>query len=543
MRKKILKNILPLLLILFLAGCDDYFDTDPGNIIDTGDYIDSQSEMYSGYLGIITKMQAVGDQSVFLTDTRADFLEPTSNAPQELWEIYNYGSTDGNSFADPAGYYAVIIACNDYFEKMFAYREEAGEEMDESTETNFKALVSGALRIKAWAYLTLGKIYGEAVYFDDAVTEMQDLSDNNTFTLLSSLGAIVEKCFTLIDEGMNGIDGTLSMEWGTWLDPEDPDNSVYVAWDYITPDYLCLRSELCLLAGTDYAWVREQILQLLYNTFLEDGYKYRLNAGLTGNYYRIFAQGSYYSRETIASIVYDYSNNQTNRLITYFGKRSPAEYLLRPSTYAMNKYGEDDVRGDGCYFTSQDGDTVMTKYHSNYRWRQPYQSDASIPLQRAHDLHFMLAEAENHLGNWDQAATLLNNGVYGRFPSLTVDTSQDGWDVRYQGFLDNASYPNTGICGCVNATQHTLPQPTDAGYDLTEEERIRIYDMALLDEMLLEYAAEGRAYGMMIRMAQRYNDYSIIADRVCPKYSASQQDAVRSAIMSGGYFVDWNLGQ
>lgn len=533
--------ILVVLTGFLLPGCDGFFETNPGDIINTDDYINAQSEMYSGYLGIITKMQAVGDQAVLLTDLRADFLEPTVNAPQELWEIYNYGNTAGNSIADPAGYYAVIIACNDYFQKMFEYRKGLGKEMDESTTVNFNALISGTLRIKAWAYLTLGKIYGKAVYFDDPVTELQDLSKGHTFTLLPTLDAIVEKCFSLIDTGVNGIDGRLVMEWGTWLNPEDPNSEANVAWDYITPDYLCLRTELCLLAGTDYAWVREQILQLLYETFQADGYKYRLNAGLTGNYYRIFAQGSFYSRETISSVVYNYANKQTNRLITYFGKRSPAEYLLRPSSYAMSKYGENDVRGYGCYFTAQDGDTVMTKYHSNYRWRQPYQSDASIPLQRAHDLHFMLAEAENHLGHWDQAASLLNGGIAGRFTTLIVDTSLEGWESRYQGFIDNASYPNTGICGCVNATQHLLPKPTDENYSMTEEERVKAYDLALLDEMLLEYAGEGRAYGMMIRMAKRYNDWSIVADRVCPKYPASQQESIRAAIMSGNYFVDWNL--
>ncbi len=540
--KKIINYSIPVLIMLFMMGCDQYFDTNPDDIIDTDDYISSQSEMYSGYLGIITKMQEVGDQSIFLTDTRGDFLVPTSNAPEELWNIYNYENTDGNSFADPSGYYAVIIACNDYFQKMFEYKDEVGDAMDESTESNFNALISGVLRIKAWAYLTLGKIYGKAIYFDDPVADLKDLSDSGVFTELSSLDAVVDKCFDLLDVGMNGIDGTNVMDWGLWLDPEDPDNSSYVSWDYITPDYLCLRSELCLLAGRDYAWVREQILELLYETFNDDGYKYRLNAGFTNNYYRVFAEGSFYSRETISSVIYDYSNNQTNNVITYFGKRSPAKYLFRPSSYAMGKYGEDDTRSWGTYFTVQDGDTVVTKYHINYRWRQPYQSDASIPLQRGHDLHFMLAEAENHLGHWDQAAAVLNGGIAGRFTSLIVDTTQVGWDYRYQSFIDNSSYPNIGICGCVNATQHDLPKPTDDGYDLTEDERIKVYDMALLDEMLLEYAAEGRSYGMMLRMARRYNDYSIIADRVCPKYPLSERESVRSAIMSGGYYVDWDLG-
>ena len=532
--------IFPIMMI-GMVSCDEYFDTNPDDVINADDYISSQSEMYSGYLGIITKMQDVGDKAILLTDTRGDFLEPTYNAPQELWDIYNYENTDNNSFADPEGYYAVIIACNDYFDKMFEYKDEIGDAMDASTERNFQALISGAIRIKAWSYLTLGKIYGKAIYFDDPLTELKDLNDGALFTTLNSLDAVADKCLDLIDNGLEGINGTSEMNWSEWLDPEDPNNSAYAEWQYITPDYFCMRSELCLIKGIEYDWVREQTMNILSTTFLEDSYIYRLSAGFTNNYYRIFAQGTYYTRESITSIIYDYSNNQTNHVITYFGKRYPAEYLLRPTTYAMNKYGENDTRAYGAYFTAQDGDTVMTKYHINYAWRQPYQSDPSIPLFRGHDLHFMLAEAENHLGHWDQAASILNGGISGRFTSLVVDTTQTGWDPRYQDWIDNATYPNIGIRGCVNATQHELPKPTDEGYDLTEEERIKIYDLELLDEMLLEYAGEGRSYGMMIRMAKRYNDWSIVADRVCPKYPTSMQESIRAKIMAGGYFVDWDL--
>jgi hypothetical protein len=534
--------IFSLLISSIFWGCEDHFETNPDDIINTKDYINSQSEMYSGFLGILSKMQEVGDDAVFLTDTRGDFLEPTANAPEELWDIYNYQNTTNNSFADPAGFYSVIVACNDYFDKMFAYKEEIGEAMSSSTEQNFEALISSALRIKVWVYLTLGKIYGEAIYFDAPLNELEELREGTTFSRLNTLDEVVDKCLELLDGGVNGIEGDLTMNWGEWLDPEDPDNSEYVVWNHVTPDYLCMRSELCLLKGIEYDWVREQILSLLSETFQEDPYKYRLNAGFTNNYYRFFAQGTFYSRETISSIIYDYSNHQTNNIITYFGKRYPAEYLLRPSGFAINKYGEDDTRGYGVNFTDQDGDTCVTKYHINYRWRQPYQSDPSIPLFRGHDLHFMLAEAENHLGHWDQAAAILNGGIAGRFTTLIVDATLPGWDPRYQDFIDNSSYPNIGICGCVNAKQHELPKPTDEGYNLTEEERIKVYDLALLDEMLLEYAAEGRSYGMMIRMAKRYNDWSIIADRVCPKYPVSMRESIRSKIMSGEYFVDYDLG-
>ena len=59
---------------------------------------------------------------------------------------------------------------------------------------------------------------------------------------------------------------------------------------------------------------------------------------------------------------------------------------------------------------------------------------------------------------------------------------------------------------------------------------------------MLEFAGEGKVYPMMNRMAVRYADPSIVADRVCPKYAASGLEAtVRARIMDGGYWVPFAL--
>ncbi len=540
--KKIFRNIFIVLMALSMAGCDSYFETDPSDIINSEDYIGAQSEMYSGYLGIISKMQAVGDKVIFASDLRMNFMEPTVDAPEEMWQLYNYNVTPSNKLADPAEFYAVIIAVNDYLDRMFDYKEKLGGSMDAATETNFNALVSGAVRIKAWTYFQLAKIYGKAYYFDDPITELKSVADLSGYQELSSFETIVDKCLEMIDGGYNGIPGDLEMNWGSWLDPENPTNAAYVGWNYITPDYLCLRCELLLSTDApDYAWIKDNVLNRLLEAFAIDLYRFSLNAGWSSNYYRIFAEGTYYSRSSISSIIYDYTNNQTNDLITYFGKRYPAQYLIRPSTYGMSKYNSDDRRGLPCNFLIQDGDTVIGKYHSSYRWRQPYQSDASIPLYRGHDLHFWLAEAENHLGHWDPAKTLLNEGVSNRFTSQAIfynNSDPEQWDIRYANFYSN-SYNNIGICGVVSATQHELSVPEDeSGW--MDADRIKEYDLALLDEMLLEFPSEGRVMSMLYRMAQRYDDMSIIADRVVPKYPAAQQDAIRDKILGGEYFINWN---
>ena len=136
---------------LILQSCDDYFNTDPNNIINTDDYISKDDEMYKGFLGIYTRMQNAGDQSILLTDTRCNFLEVTGNAPVSLQTIHNYGETDGNEYADPTCYYALVIACNDYINKMGEYHKHICNRMTDMSTTNFVPLVSWPLRINVSA--------------------------------------------------------------------------------------------------------------------------------------------------------------------------------------------------------------------------------------------------------------------------------------------------------------------------------------------------------------------------------------------------------
>ena len=53
------------LLAFTFSSCDDFFETNPDNIINAGDYINKDDEMYKGFLGIITKMQQAGIMRFF----------------------------------------------------------------------------------------------------------------------------------------------------------------------------------------------------------------------------------------------------------------------------------------------------------------------------------------------------------------------------------------------------------------------------------------------------------------------------------------------
>lgn len=89
---KTLFKPLSLLLIatLSLTACSDFFEPETDDVLKGDDYIDTSTEMYTGYLGIVTKMQAIGDKAIYLTDTRGELLEPTVNTPSDLIALYRY---------------------------------------------------------------------------------------------------------------------------------------------------------------------------------------------------------------------------------------------------------------------------------------------------------------------------------------------------------------------------------------------------------------------------------------------------------------------
>ena len=150
--KKLFFNISVLASVLVLTGgltsCNDFFNPETEDELEGKKYISSSTEMYTGFLGIMTKLQAIGDKEILITDTRANLLEPTDQSSTDIIALYNYDrNLQNNSYANPAGYYEVIIACNDYLAKMKEYRSKPN--VDESI---YASLVSSVTRIKVWTY-------------------------------------------------------------------------------------------------------------------------------------------------------------------------------------------------------------------------------------------------------------------------------------------------------------------------------------------------------------------------------------------------------
>lgn len=568
-------GVFSLLFPLIFTACSDFFDPSTDDEFNGEDGFTSNTEMYTGFLGIMTKMQAVGDKEILLTEPRGELIEPSDESTSDLIALYNYDQNlQDNAYANPAGYYEVIIACNDYLQNMAQYKSNPNVDSDA-----WQALVASTVRTKVWAYKTLAEIYGQAVWFDDAITEVSDIREGDKFQLLQ-LGDLVDRCLSLLTTGYDGVSSDQEINWYEWLDPTHTvalASSQYRKWNYIVPPYAGIYAELCLWKGalldaagqqsaTYYQQAADELLKKLgeqINVTSDPGSNvYWLPSAATpGHYSPIWNNAQPYPYETVSAIIYDYTKNQTNTLLRHFSNEYPNKYWLRPSEVGVARFldktfnpgaTDNDTRYKACFGMSS-GQRYLAKFRpvgSSAR-ANAYQDDCHIYIYRATQYHLMLCEALNHLKRFTAMNAVFNKGVkagdtddcfvagaaeWQGFES-TIDPTKSDWTGTAN--WGTRKYPSLGIRGCFNLTARPIK---DNIHDLGETATLRFNDQALLDEAMLEFAGEGKVYPMMCRLAVRYNDPSIVADRVCPKYTdESLATIVRSRIMDGGYWVPFNL--
>lgn len=559
-----------------LSGCSDFWDPETDDEFNGDEGFTSNTEMYTGYLGIMTKMQDIGDKEILLTEPRGELIEPSDESDNELIALYNYDQNlQTNSYANPQGYYEVIIACNDYLQNMKEYKSRPNVDLDA-----WQALVASALRVKVWTYKTLAEIYGRAVWFDDPITKVIEIKTGDKFQLME-LPQLIDKCLAQLDEGFDGVASDKDIDWYEWLDPTHSvslSSSQYRKWNYMTPPYAGLYAEICLWkaavldsqnqnASAYYKKAADILLAALgkqINITSDPGSNvYWLPSGATpGHYSPIWNYNQPYPYEAVAAIIYDYTNNQTNSLLKHFSNEYPNKYLLRPSALGKARFTDakfnpgatiSDTRYK-CVFGNSSGQDYIAKFRpvgSSARVNA-YQDDCHIYIYRATQYHMMLCEALNHLKRFIAMDAVFNSGVKAGdadncfHPELpewegfasTIDPTKCDWTGTAN--WGTRKYPSLGIRGCFTGL---VPRTVkDNTHELGELGTFKFNDMAILDEAMLEFAAEGKVYPMMNRMAVRYADPAIVADRVCGKYENEAMAAsVRAKIMQGDYWVPFDL--
>ena len=502
--KKTIYSIVIMLAVVSFSGCSDFFNPVTNDTLLEKNYIGQYGELYSGYMGITASVQAVADKASYLEGLQGDLLEPTENAPKEMWDVYNRADLNNNTIADPKGYYNIILNANDYLVHVFKYYQKDSTSLDKAT---LDGLVGGALRYKAWAYLMLAKIYGEAIYLDDPLSTYQDISK---YPVLQ-FDDVIEKCRQLVEVGMNGVNGKGDIQWSSALFPNQGASATSLSWDRICPPAECLLAEIYLYQN-NYQKVKDNCLSIIASGGAQQSYQLNLWGG--NGQWAPFGY-SFARYEHICCAFYNYSLHQTNNMINYYSNTYPNKYYLRPTTVAMNRFAtqlnsagvpNDKYRGVGVTYKQVNGAWVLEKFLAgNETPATIYTNDVQVCLYRAADIHLFLIEALVGLGQFDQALPFLNGGV-GSYYNATTGVFLHPFE-GYPSYLykaDNTRGSNQGVRGRVTLGSVGLFALNSASA-MDTLVNMRRLDSLIVEEECLEFAGEGKAYFTMNRMARRWS--------------------------------------
>jgi hypothetical protein len=524
--KRFLQTLILLPLAFVATSCDGFFALKTDDTLTGKESYAELAELNSAFIGVAATFHDVVEHTVIISELMGDLMTPTTNAADDYWDIFNHQVKTGNAVASPAPYYRAIIACNDFTRHALAFNRDKPGLIDENT---FHAMLAEVLRYRLWCYLTLGKIYNEAIYFDHAISDKIDLAGCPVW----DLDKIVEQATLAMEQGMIGVDLTLKLNWNLVV------KGATESWNLVGIDPSALLGEL-------YLWGKRPDKALLtLMKFVGSDTRRAMpdipSANRATAWKNNIINGSL--SEMVTMMPYSATYNQKNMLPYYFSNVPPNLYRLAPTARLREMYAR-SVDGDRYRRQStigeENGQSVIVKYHAPGNPGRDY--NASIPLYRLADVYLMIAEAHNRLG-------LFGETIQSEYREIAMCFINSGLRAYWTGsnfkqpFGNTAIYPSTlqsnaGIRGRVGAGnvdwRALLPR------DATVDQTARLIDSLVANETALECAYEGKRWFTLLRAARHWNDPAIIADVVSLKATGANRDALRRRLMDpSAWFIKY----
>jgi len=492
-------------VLITSSGCsEDFFDKQAGDRISPDKHYKSQIDALVSTQGAIISLQEAMPRFIMLDGLRSDAMDITPYSDEHLREINNHIFNPGNPYTNPADFYKVIININE----VLAHIDEVAEN-DPDFDAYISHFVKGELiGMRAWTYLTLVRLYNQAAFIEDKLSSLPEDLHQDILSKEVMIDTLINQIIPYI---FDPSEGTERVE----LKVEHYVNTKALLGElYLEQGEYALAAEYLKLACESY--MNPLSLYKVDKTYEDDGWK------------SIFMNAETAVIENLSVIPFSSVEDQNNPLASWFGY--DYQYMVKPSHVLIDSFMAqvpaagplgDPWRGLGITFgvdtLSKESETVfeteayITKYEIDW-------SDASgtdIILSRAADLHLMLAEAYNRMGDEDSQAyalMLLNLGVN---------------NVNQKPPEFSKWRNNLGIRGRVFLVSREVPE------GLTGEERTRYIEDLIITERSLELAYEGKRWSDLLRVAHRRNDPAYLADKVAAKFVGTPQyDQVHSILMN-----------
>ncbi len=131
--------------------------------------LNSPNDTVYSVLGILNKVQQLGDKYVLMGELRADLLDVTPHSELDMKNLSNHTIDPASSqFSDPTEFYGIINNCN-YF------LAHADTNMTIRNQKVFLREYNVVKTIRAWAYYQLVVNYGKVQYITEPILSIDDL--------------------------------------------------------------------------------------------------------------------------------------------------------------------------------------------------------------------------------------------------------------------------------------------------------------------------------------------------------------------------------
>ncbi|BDD09425.1 hypothetical protein FUAX_18570 [Fulvitalea axinellae] len=469
-----------MLLGLPMFSCSDYFEPSQDLIQEREEHYNSFDKVRRATVGVYAGFQNLVEPMVVMGGLRADLMTTTRNLDADLREIESLKVSKGNPYASPRPFYDVILNCNDALANM-----EKSLDDPRMTERQYAAFEAEFKTVRAWTYFQLAQMYKEVPVITGAVNGFFPGYEPERYDFPKMVNWLIEEMIWANEQPI--------LEWTT---KDDSGKEILQPWRKVFINRNAFLGELFLTIG-EY----REASSLFRKCIIDDGggdeneeHKCNLESGVSNweNHWKRVNDGD--SRlEHISTIPFDRTKNQTHDLLRLFSNSSIYDYLLKPSTLAVNIWESqrpaesifpdgDRYRGEDVSYSVFDIDTVVSKYGAR---------DAVFAIYRAADVHLLLAEAENRMSNTDIALGILNSKL-------------------------NDSPLTDGIRGRVRLKHVTMDALKERYSGIDNE--VELVEQALIEERALELAFEGRRWNDLVRFAYRAGKPEWLAKRVASKF-------------------------
>lgn len=554
-------KIITIVTVMFgitLSSCDNYFDIETEDMLDVSDAYKEKSTIYAGMMGLAANFRETADHHIILSELLGDLMKPTTSAPDECWDVYRYKATNGNSFASPAPYYKLIINCNDFLKHTIDYNKKYPAALAANV---YKGMISSALTYRAWSYLQIGKIFGEAVYYDVVFTDDNDEMPSKVM----NLDELVEELIYNLKNGVDGVNGFQILDWNTLISPQNTYTDE--TWSRVSIAADVLLTELYLW-NKDYTNAAKTALNYVSNSAAN----FKLNIFQSNNnnmmWYKMFT--SPFSSDCIKEVCtytpFNFEKRQTSMLQYYFSSLAPNVYYFMPTPNAQMRFynqitGESKneltgetglVRGTDSYrrsgtFVYENGKTAIAKYHMD---KKNYEHDSPIYIYRAPEIYLMIAEALGGLGGETNIAAADSIISVGLKSSWNSDHFEKPFEAPIYGNSLNV-FP--GIRGRAKMGADFIRYHVDTLQypGKTDLEKIQkaarekfVLDSLIAEETALELAYEGKRWFTLIRLARNSENPAFLAQQAAKKFDTGEGQLYEKWLMNPeNWFIKWNQTQ